>query len=347
MQVMVETGDVQVVGGKCSGRRQTRRVVSVDVKLRAPEREAQPGWQTVEIRHLAALVAVAEAGSFRRAADELEYVQSAISSQIAHLERVVGMRLFERSSGKSVVELTDAGRLLLHHAEEVLARLDSARTALRTAPSANTRPIRVTGLELLGDRLSAHVLSRFRRTNPFSRVEPASLSDAGSADQVDVFLREAAAPELTDMTDAEVLDRSGYVLLVPADSAAALARAPIGAEELAALQPIVPGRHGRKDSLGRQLAALGVAPSRSPLAVSSAATAQALVAAGLGSAILLSHLVDGSDPRIATVDLGHLLEPRTVIVTIANHARTAAAVNDFVGALYAAVAAAADLHRVA
>ena len=65
----------------------------------ASERPAQERWLGVEIRHLAALRAVAEEGTFGAAALKLGYAQSAISQQVAALERHVGRRLFDRPGG--------------------------------------------------------------------------------------------------------------------------------------------------------------------------------------------------------------------------------------------------------
>src|SRR6478752_9507111 len=77
----------------------------------------------LDIRHLMALQAVAEERSFGRAAQRLGFTQSAISQQVAALERIVGTPLFDRPGGPRPVELTPAGVALLPHAEAVLERL--------------------------------------------------------------------------------------------------------------------------------------------------------------------------------------------------------------------------------
>src|SRR2546423_12030286 len=68
-------------------------------------------WLGLELRHLIALKAIAEHGTFGRAAKHLGYTQSAISQQIATLERIVGQRLIERPGGPRPVSLTEAGEL--------------------------------------------------------------------------------------------------------------------------------------------------------------------------------------------------------------------------------------------
>jgi DNA-binding transcriptional LysR family regulator len=82
----------------------------------------------MEIRQLSAFVAVAEEGSFTRAADRLGVVQPAVSQAVGRLESELGLVLFERSSRR--VTLTSAGSAFLPEARAVLGRLAQAeRTA--------------------------------------------------------------------------------------------------------------------------------------------------------------------------------------------------------------------------
>ena len=82
-------------------------------------------WLGVEVRHFAALEAVARERSFGRAAESLGYTQSAISQQIQTLEKIVGEKLVERPGGPRPVSLTEAGTLLLRHAESIVTRCSS------------------------------------------------------------------------------------------------------------------------------------------------------------------------------------------------------------------------------
>ena len=94
-------------------------------------------WTGVELRHLAALEAVARHRSFGRAARELGYTQSAVSQQIAQLERLVGQQLVERPGGPRRVDVTDAGTLLLRHADSIVGGFDSGvGTGVSGRPSA-------------------------------------------------------------------------------------------------------------------------------------------------------------------------------------------------------------------
>ncbi|KUL55507.1 hypothetical protein ADL22_01070 [Streptomyces sp. NRRL F-4489] len=79
----------------------------------------------MELRQLTYAVAVAETGSFTRAAHRCFVVQSALSHQIARLEEELGARLFERSSRG--VRVTAAGEVFLGPAREALAAVERAR----------------------------------------------------------------------------------------------------------------------------------------------------------------------------------------------------------------------------
>jgi DNA-binding transcriptional LysR family regulator len=84
----------------------------------------------LELRHLAARAAIAEEGSFGRAAARLGYTQSTVSQQIAALERSVGGAVFDRPGGPKAVRLTPLGSVVLKHGRELLARADALADAV-------------------------------------------------------------------------------------------------------------------------------------------------------------------------------------------------------------------------
>src|SRR4051812_40211153 len=116
-------------------------------------------WLGVELRHLAALQAVAQAGSFGRAAQRLGYTQSAVSQQIAALERVVGERLIERPGGPRPVTLTEAGRLLLAHADAIVARLKAAQADMAALREGEAGTLRVGTFQSVGARVLPAVMA--------------------------------------------------------------------------------------------------------------------------------------------------------------------------------------------
>jgi DNA-binding transcriptional LysR family regulator len=101
------------------------------------------GWVGVELRHFVALDAVASEASFNRAAAKLGYTQSAISQQIAALERAVGLRLIERPGGSQPVRLTRAGEIVMEHAHAIGARLVNAQADLKSLTAGTLDPLRI------------------------------------------------------------------------------------------------------------------------------------------------------------------------------------------------------------
>jgi DNA-binding transcriptional LysR family regulator len=128
-------------------------------------------WLGVEVRHLAALEAVARARSFGRAAEELGYTQSAVSQQIAALERIVGEKLIERPGGPRTISMTEAGELLLRHAEAIVARLDAARADMAALRAGETGTLRVATYQSISARVLPTVMRRFMGSWPGISLE--------------------------------------------------------------------------------------------------------------------------------------------------------------------------------
>jgi molybdate transport repressor ModE-like protein len=179
-------------------------------------------WLGVEIRHFAALDAVAREGSFGRAADSLGYTQSAVSQQIATLEKIVGEQLVERPGGPRAVSLTEAGKLLLRHAEAIVARLDAARADITALRAGETGALRVGTYQSIGARVLPAVMRRFLTDWPGIELglsepqEDPELFEAIESGEVDLAF---CSPPLPDGPfEGLELMSDPYVLLVPADS---------------------------------------------------------------------------------------------------------------------------------
>jgi DNA-binding transcriptional LysR family regulator len=269
-------------------------------------------WLGVELRHFAALQAVAAEGSFGRAAERLGYTQSAISQQIATLERLVGEQLVERPGGPRPVSLTEAGNLLLRHASSIVARLQAAQADLQALQAGEAGTLRIGTFQSAGARLLPEIMRRFSTQWPRIEVmleehddeEIADALERGELDVGFVLLPVGDAP----LETVELL-RDPYVLVVAASSPLAEGR-PSLAE--IARQPLVGFRSGSStDPIVAAFRAARVEP-RWAFRSNDNQTVQGLVAAGMGCAIAPLLTVDTSDPRIAAVDLGGAVEPRVV-----------------------------------
>jgi DNA-binding transcriptional LysR family regulator len=115
-------------------------------------------------RRLRVLREVAARGSFSAAAEALAFSQSAVSQQVAALERETGTRLVER--GVRPVRLTDAGGALLAHAEAVLARLDEAEQELREIAGLRRGRLRLASFPTAIATLVPHAVALFNQRHP-------------------------------------------------------------------------------------------------------------------------------------------------------------------------------------
>jgi molybdate transport repressor ModE-like protein len=267
-------------------------------------------WLGVEFRHLAALEAIARTGSFRGAADDLGYVQSAISQQIAYLEQLVGLRLVERTRGNKQVNVTDAGHLLIDHTGAILARLSAARADLDALANGEPSTVRVGVPQTVAAGLLPTILRRLSVRAPEVDV---SLAESASEDALvglvqrgDLDLAFTSYPLPDEPLDACELISAQHILLVRAVGGASAA--PPTLAELAEL-PII--AHAAFARVEEHLRSQGVEP-RVVRRADMSATLEALVAAGLGAAIVPSVSVSPNRDGIEQIDVSHLFPPLVI-----------------------------------
>jgi DNA-binding transcriptional LysR family regulator len=268
----------------------------------------------VELRHLAALEAVGRTRSFGAAARELGYTQSAVSQQIAQLERSVGQRLVDRPGGPRRVDLTDAGRLLLRHADAIVAQLDAARADMAALAEGAAGPLRVGIYQSVGARILPALLRRFKQDWP--RVEVRVREETDAADllrmlehgELDLTFADLPLPE--GPFEAEEVLRDPYVLLVQAGSELARRDHAPSLRELAGM-PIVAWRHvGEPETYLR-----GRVPDLNVIFRSDDnGTLVGLVAEGLGVAVVPQLVVNPRNPAYVALPFGNRIPARRLAI---------------------------------
>jgi len=118
-----------------------------------------------ELRHLAAMAAVADEGSFGRAAARLGYTQSTISQQIAALEKAVGGAVFDRPGGPKPVRVTPLGALVLAHGRRLLAQAAEMAVALDRFKAGDGR-VDIGTFQSVSNVVLPPMLRRLREEHP-------------------------------------------------------------------------------------------------------------------------------------------------------------------------------------
>jgi len=274
----------------------------------------EPRWLGIEPRHLATLRAVAESGSFRGAAAELGYVPSAVSAHIGALERTVGRPLVLRRRGAGV-ELTDAGHVLLGHADAILGRLRAAQADMTALADDRSAPLRVGITQSVGIRALPDIVRRFGQEWPMVRIQPreseTDLELYGGVEQAELDLSfvELPAPPGPFQTLSLLVDP--YVLLVRSDSPFALRPQCPTLVEISDMELIGHTSCRGLRRVEEQIRASGGEP-RFAYRSDVNATVQAMVAAGVGAAIMPGLGVDPGDARSVAFDLSRDVPPRTL-----------------------------------
>lgn len=247
--------------------------------------------RNISLKQMRAFVAVARAGSFTRAADQLFITQSALSSLIRNLESELDLRLLDRTTRR--LELTDAGTELLGALEHLLSDLDRMTSDLRDVNVIRRGRVRIGATPLLASTFLPVAVQAFGERYPGITVrvlDDASAKLMQALEQGDIDLLIATLdgdhPELA----STVVLTDGMVLVCRSDHRLGDAREAAWSD--LSSEPVIAMCEGSglRTIMDQTMASIGatVKPSQE---VNHVATAVAMVAAGMGIAVLPAYSV--------------------------------------------------------
>ncbi len=283
----------------------------------------------IDLRALRALVAIADAGSFRGAARRMGYSQSAISHRIAALERTLGASLLERPGGRGAVSLTAPGQAAYAHARRAIAAVEALEADVGAGGAQARATLRVGVFQTAAAELLPPALREFRRDWPQVEVvlvegdEPQRLTDGLARGRLDLaFARDVSSD---DRVEAIPLLDDPLVILTRHDSPLVTLRRPTfdvldGAEVVAWTR-----RWPMQLELEAAWRRRGIAP-RVVFRTEDNLGLQRLVAAGLGDACIgrlaARHAID---PSLTWIAPAESLIDRRIVLLIPRRRRPGAA----------------------
>ncbi|SDU78257.1 DNA-binding transcriptional regulator, LysR family [Jiangella alkaliphila] len=250
----------------------------------------------VELRHLRTMAAIAEEGTFGRAAARLGYTQSSVSQQIAALERALGGAVFDRPGGPRPVRITPLGEVVLAHGHELLTRAAALTDAVERFRAGNGR-IDIGTFQSVSNLILPAVIRRLRSEHPdcdirLSEVEP----EHPQLGDLDLLFHDGRIDG--DVQHVKLLDEQYLLIARPGDFPDG--PAPVKLLDDAPMVAWPPTYHQRW--LERTLAGNGARP-RIVFRTAGHDTILSMVRAGIGSAVLpwlALHSADAwSDDRLA------------------------------------------------
>ncbi|WP_030601827.1 LysR family transcriptional regulator [Streptomyces fulvoviolaceus] len=289
----------------------------------------------LDVRRMQMLRAVVSSGSVTAAAARLGYTPSAISQQVAALEKEAGTELLERV-GRGV-RPTAAGLLLTEHADAIARQVGEAETALADLLAGRTGRLSVRYFATAGAALVAPAVARLRTEHPRVQIElklidpedPLPDVREGRADLALVVGPQAAAHEGVRLL--HLLD-DPYLAVLPKGHPLATRRT-LELAELAE-EPWV-GSEWPGPCLDAQLAACEAAGFRPRFVVDSEdyVTAQGFVAAGLGVTLIPRLGLGGRHPDVVVRQLRAPEPTRSIHAAVRETAPPQPALEAFVEAL--------------
>jgi DNA-binding transcriptional LysR family regulator len=249
----------------------------------------------VELHQLRYMAAVAKAGSFTRAAEELYLAQPSLSVQVRKLEQELGVPLFERL-GRSV-RLTHAGELFLEHAQRALAEVAEAKERIADFRNMTQGRLALGTLPSVGAHLLPSVLAAFRQAYPGVQTSLLELDVSADVERMvhdgQLDLAVIRIPRTRSDLAEQPLGREPLVVVVPPGSEladrATLSLLDLADHEFVAMRP----GHGLRELMDGVCQQAGFTP-RVTVETGQLSIVCGMVQAGVGVSVL-PRLAAGQD----------------------------------------------------
>jgi DNA-binding transcriptional LysR family regulator len=305
-------------------------------------RSIQPIKNGLGLRELQAVLAVAELGSFRRAAAALGYTQSALSHQVSSLEAALEQPLFHRPGGRAPVRLTPAGEAVCRRARRALSEVEAVAADAEQAARGEIVRVRVGVTQTTAAEIMPAALRAFRDDYPGVEVVLIAADDAETSRAAlhrgDLDLAFSYDRQTDEYVEAIAVMEDPWVILTRRDSAIVSLDHPgfevLDQRELVAWTRRWPAQAELEDAWARR----GIAP-KIVYRTDDNLALQRLVAAGLGHAcigrVAASRAVD---PSLTWLEPDESPPPRTIALCYPRHRPVSATARSLISAIRAQAA---------
>lgn len=247
----------------------------------------------MEWHELKAFVAVADTGSFSRAADALHVTQPAVSKRIQSLESALGIRLFDRVGRR--IFLTDAGRTLEPRARSLLDQLDDTEILLKNLDQRVDGRLALATSHHVGLHRLAPVLRAFSQRHAEVQLDIEFVDSEAAHAMLRTGESELAVVTLDPEGPADLCYRPLWidplVFVVGAEHPLARHASPIDLDALAAYPVILPGMGTYTGRIVAERFASAGVPLNSSMSTNYLETIGMLVGIGLGWSVLPRTMV--------------------------------------------------------
>ncbi|MFZ6744289.1 LysR family transcriptional regulator [Undibacterium sp. JH2W] len=286
----------------------------------------------IDILGVQAFVAIADHGSFNRAADVLHVTQTAVTQRLRNLEIFLGVTLLERTTRS--IALTRTGQDFLPQARRLLQELSAALTEIRETGKAQRGDVSIACIPTVGVRYLPKVIREYSAMFPDNRIKILDHASVGVAEAV--LRREAefginlAGPSHPELTATPLLEDQ-FVLVCRDDHALARRKSITWAQlqshplifagQTSGNRPLLDGYLGSESLHGSQAGQARLS-LQIHYEVQRNSTALGLVDAGIAAAIVPNLAMQkGTYPRLRVIKLQDPIVSRTLVLVARKAAR--------------------------